>query len=220
MMVPAGIGRTDYVAFCRALGLTPDERLTPMQREDALPPWLTAALIGTAAARQKLSDWARMTPAPREDALADPAELLVQLRAVGDFHVLQVLAATLAHLPPPVRDYVARRCTFVLVGLSLGGWCGPQVDFGERPWCIVVSAALRTEDRLRDLCAHEIAHAWTLPEPEPGVPLCSSLKFETVYGASAIPGHVVEIVKWRRARYEEGERQAKTLTRTWGFADV
>jgi hypothetical protein len=161
--VPAGVGRSDYVRFCRTLGLEPDERLSPVARATHLPTWLSGALIATEAASHKLRAWARQTARAAWSEPGDPAAVLVALRAFGDPVMPHEIARALCRVPAPVRDYVLGAVTFVCVGRSFAGWCGAWPE-PSTPWLVVLSA----RDRLEGLVAHEIAHAWLMPEPAAG----------------------------------------------------
>lgn len=224
-MMPTPLTRTDYVRCCALIGVEPDLNLVADARAVTLPAWLSSELLATQAAQEKLSTWCRATSQPW-DVPADPATVLVSLSAYGDPAIPHAIARTLCTLPPPVRDYLIARVTWLAVGLSFAGWCGARVDFGQRPWMVTLSrGAGDGADRLPALIAHEGSHAWLLDEPEPGVTLRPAFADQTIHDLpisqvrELAPATLAAVIEERRSDARD-ERQAKSLVRAWGFQDV
>ncbi|HEX7126650.1 MAG TPA: hypothetical protein VF406_12915 [Thermodesulfobacteriota bacterium] len=183
------------------------------------PPWLCWPLVATPAARSKLTDWARR--APRPWATPDAATLLTRLAVTGDEEIAYGVAEVLSELPPPVIDYARTRVSFLAVGLRISGWCGARPDLADRPFVIVLGPADRTRDGIRRVIAHEVAHAWLLPEPPPSTVAAGALWMETVHGLplGEVPEAAREAVLARRQASAVHERQAEALVAAWGFPD-
>ncbi len=223
VLAPTSLAKTDYDLRCELLGLEAVP-CSPLERVKRLPAWLTRELISTTGAREKLHDWATRTPKPW-DAPPDPAQVFVALHCYGDPTIPHLLARLLCELPPPVRDHALRSVTFLTVGCTYAGWCGPPPDYAERPWFIVVRAEtghpaeLRIVDGLRFLIAHEVAHSWLLDEHPPGTRLRDALWHQTIFDSPAVcvPADALEAVMAERYEARRDERLCEALTRSWGL---
>jgi hypothetical protein len=214
---PQTLGYSDYVRFCRALGLTPDDTLTPAARAASLPAWLTDEMIQTPAAAAKLRSWAQTTPREAWSEASDPAHVLVSLHAFGDPVMPHEISTVLCRLPAPVRAYVVARVTFVCVGRAFAGWCGPRFTCAT-PWLIVMSAREDPDA----LIAHEVAHSWLLLEPSPDARLMAAFTDWTIHDTpiAHVPPEALAAVLRERDASARHEREVHTLVAAWGFPDV
>jgi len=218
------IGRTDYRRYCAALGLEPDEGLSPAARASALPPLICDALIATPAAHRKLASWATGT----RSAPSDAVDTLQRLRFFGDGALAQLTARMLVgSVPPPVAQYAVEKCTWVALGVQLLGFCSPRIPQGNRPFLIVVAATnisnAKSALQFQDLIAHELSHAWLLDEPASDVRSVTAFQAETLMFSDLVPvadAAVLELVNAGRRESARREAQAKALARAWGFNDV
>lgn len=209
--------RTDYRRWCEALGRTPDESLTPATRRASLPAWMSDALIATTPAIARLQAWARDPP-----PVPDGAELLLRLRIVGDDAMAVRVAAVLRdHVPPPVVDFAQRQVTFLCVSHDDGvrGFCIAPI-----PWRHTRLIALaKVQDGLFDeLIAHELAHAWSDPDPAPGEPVPRAVASETIrlVPIDDVPLNVRATVMAMRRDSQREEAHVRRLVRAWGFAGI
>ena len=180
--------RGDYRRLCAAIGADPDDALLPPERPAALPGWLCNELIATEAAAEKLRGWGVRTPPPWTAPTA--AEVLTRIHFAGaDVPLAHLVARLLAErLPPPVTDYAIEHVTFIGAGRSIGGFCGPRIDFGTRPWVIVLAnMSVANDDWTPDLIAHELTHSWLLGEPHEDV-RCAGAFWYDRRGRSRSPG--------------------------------
>ena len=215
-----GLGRSDYETLCASIGIPPDYSLTPVQRRAALPRWLSTEMISTAAAREKTQRYG-----PRHLTPQDPpavADVLIRMHCLGDeMLALQIGKLLVDHrVPGPVRDFTIQQVTFVVLGVTVFGFCAStnlKRGDGEprRPWLLVMTA----NERFEDILAHELAHCWTLPSP-----LESSVNGDAVWQSAfyATPLHhvpdqfIAEAIN-RRHEYERDEDVADRLIASWGF---
>jgi hypothetical protein len=206
----------DYRRLRSALGLELDDDASPPERGTRLPAWMSVELIMTAAATDKLRTWARQTARSEWSEPGDPAALLVELRAYGDPVMLHELARALCRLPRPVADYCLRAVTFVCVGRSFAGWCGSWPE-NRTPWLIVLSA----RERLENLIAHEVAHAWLMPEPAGQVFMMPAFVQQTIEATPLVdmPCTAREAVLAARAESARDERQVDRLLQACGIAN-
>jgi hypothetical protein len=209
------LGRSEYRRFCEALALTPNDRLTPTQRARSLPVWMCRELIATPAATQKLRAWA--TTAPREWPRPTPEAVLVKLKAFGDVVIPHIIARTLRRLPAPVREYIVRQVTFVTVGATFAGYCGPKPEV-TTPWLIVLGYCAQLET----LIAHECSHAWLMKEPGPGEHLMRAFAHQTIHDIqlAKVPPAAMDAVLAERAATARDEREVADLLAAWGFPDL
>lgn len=183
------------------------------------PEWLCHQLVATLDAREKLRAWID-DGAPQ----ADVHELLCRVRAHGElemtFHIIEVLLA----IPPCVARYVCQSVVFLTVGDKTLGWCGPAPVVHAEQFLIALSYP-KTTARLRNVIAHEVAHAWLFPTPTGAKPLLSAVEehaFMTAVRGSLCsdsadtsqPSKALQTI----ARAEiKNERQARSLVEAWGF---
>jgi hypothetical protein len=186
-----------------------------------LPSWFCWPLVATIAAREKLRRFAKEVAEPW--VTPDTGRLLTTLETTGDVFLPYTLAKLVAGLPPPVAAYVDGNVSFACIGLQTIGWCGPPV-VTKRPWQVFLSAA--TDDgaveNFRALAAHEIAHAWLLPEPAPDVRAAGSFWHKTIHHTpiDQVPDDAREAVMREREQYRQDELDVLALTRRWGFRDL
>lgn len=186
------------------------------------PAWLRWELCATPAARAKLRDWLQRIPRPWQTP--KPENVYTALSFVGDSAIHAAVARLLCELPPPVCDYAVARVTFIGAGVRTLGWCGARPDFGERPWCVVLSGVNDADgrDRLRDLAAHELAHAWLGDEPAADQVAAGAFFMETAHDIplEELPGDRRELIIRHRAEYARHEALARALVRALGFRDA
>jgi len=211
-------GFTEYWRACQVLGVTPLADAHPAARSNQLPPWMSMPLLATEAAREKLSAWVARTPREEWETPAHAASTLVAASIVGDPVGAHCVARALHRLPRPVHDYAVSRCTFVVLGPSFAGWCGPRLDSGDRPWVIVLRATPDLTEFER-LVWHEVGHAWLLEEPAPAARLESAFVWGTVHNTpeSQIPAAAMAAVQRERRACALDERQVEDLLRAWSI---
>jgi hypothetical protein len=227
-----GIGRTAYEQYCELLGLQPDYALRPAQRVAALPSWLSPELASTPAAREKLRTYGRRhldeqltSSGTRTKSAPTVADVLSQIWCLGaDEHVAAALASTLAdaRIPAPVRTYALERCTFIGLGARVAGFCGcadlTSPDGRARPRLVVLAA----HEPFDALVAHELAHCWTLPEPDTTSRNGSAVWQSALYDVplAVVPGTLLAEAMDRRRSYARDEDVAERLAARWGFGAV
>jgi hypothetical protein len=216
-----GHAAIDYGRACSLLNLLATAT-GPGERMVQIPGWLQTELVATPEAESKLRLWSESTPPPWTNS--DAGTILPNLYFYGDVEIAAHTADVLSQLPTPVAAYVRRATTFTGAGLSLHGHCGSRPDFGSRPWWIELSATNGVE-RLRDVVAHEVAHAWLLPEPAPGQTTATAFAWSTIVHLPIpddldLSPETLECVAQRRALSARRETEARALTRAWGFSDV
>jgi hypothetical protein len=215
-----GLGYLEYRELARAIGIEPDDRLmTPIERQQALPAWLTFELL-LGEGRRKLSDWAARTPAPW--ATLTPVGVLTTFACYGDFALANVAARVLAErIPPPVTAYIIERVAITVAGAQLWGWCGPPKQEPTRPLRILAVHNTSNLDLFEAVLAEEIAHAWQMKEPTPGQKLATAFWYSTVEDTpiGSVPEQSMEAVVAWRGRGTKLEDIAQRLIRSWGFTD-
>ncbi len=189
-------------------------RLTFRERMSGGPRWLRSSLCATESARTRLREWFEHHPQPW--AMQNSGEVLIALHFVGDIPLHQLLAKTLALLPPPVTDHVLKSTTFAGVGSRIMGFTGARPALGDRPFFVALSAA-DTLTRTIELMLHEVSHVWLMPAPEPDQVAGEAFYAETLYGTplKEVPPNAVDNVVAARKTMREHERTAKNLTRDW-----
>lgn len=218
------------VAACEAGALLGDH-LAALPYPDCItgPDWLTSELLA-GDGREKLTRWLDTAPPPPWPDKVDVADTERALAFRGDYAALTFTAVTIAHLPPPVRDYAISRVQFVGT-LAWAGFCGiPEPEDATRPRAVVVTPGARggsTDEIIaafQHVAAHEIAHCWIEPEPEPGarwMPAAEQAFLE--HGpytpdelAAANPEAARRLRRWQAAQRAR-ETPVEALCRAWGL---
>lgn len=216
MSNPAGLSGLEYLCWCELLGrpVVDVPTLNPKDRAAALPSWCVPELIATESARDRLRAWAAA-------GAAQPDAALVRVVA-GDLEAL--VRRTLASLPAPVIDHLARHAFILATGREVAGWCAslpaPRTDATEGQRVLVATMPRSGADA--DFCSmvmHEAAHHWL----EPGAPLHQvSVTAAAVHEARDNRALMLKCgVEWgllHRLTEPAGqrERRACRLARAWG----
>jgi hypothetical protein len=167
------------------------------------PPWLTDALVCTAAARERLLRYARagFPPADRR-----------RLQMVNVEHGTNaVLLEVFGRVPGCVAEHATRNVIVAPVGKRASGWISTLPTLprrNERPFLISI-AADRPNEEVASTFAHELAHAWLSYDIEASEPLDEPAANEDNPASMSTQEFIVE--------YARDEWQVATLARSWGF---
>ena len=208
-------GRAEFERAAALLNIDAPPTLRPSDR--VLPSWMQPSFIATAAAQEKLRTWAQTHGREAWEQHVDPEQLAQQLHAFCDPVWAAIVGWTLARLPPPAREYLAARVTWIGIGLRIGGYCCAPIDLADRPWVILLSPTRGRDDRaLVGLTIHEATHAWLIEE--------STVKLRS----NALTAHTiaaVDLAKIARDLHEEvlqyraidarDEKQTEALAADW-----
>ncbi len=201
-MIQQQLSELDYKAL---LGLA---------AEDSLPTWAVPELVLTAPALERAKT-------PRPWPVRSEFDVFVSLNVVGDILFAELAARTLARrIPPPVVDYIIKRATVLTLGYPNLGFAGPQVRSEHRPWLITLLH--RSDDEFAAVLAHEVAHAWLLPEPTETMVCGNAFWHFTIFDTpiDSVPADVRDVVMEHRFQSRDNEIAAVRLTRAWGFPDM
>jgi hypothetical protein len=201
------------------------------ERARLWPPWATAALVATEAAKARLHQWAA-----HRGGLDEPDDEAARLQLAADIHMaadpaLRDLAfATFAKIPRPVLDHLVRNASVVLAGVGVAGWCVPtrqRAEQTEGRQILVatfapahVPSAISSAEEFQAVLAHEAAHSWTEPPvPLDAAPVTRQERDDQTDAGLRLQALAVE---WRMTEKlvepeEEAERVAGALARSWGF---
>ena len=163
MSAPAGLGRTEYRAYCALLGVVPDDGLSPLERPAALPSWLGPELCASAPARARLRRWAVDAGSP----VATGAMIRSRVAFVGDPDIRAIVVQALEErIPPPVVHHVLSVCWIFGVGWSTAGWNCVAPPLPSQPpeplQLINVAGHSGDGEDIAGTFAHEVAHSWVL----------------------------------------------------------
>jgi len=214
-VVEGGLSRTEYEEYCALLSLPPNELLSPMARLAALPPWFSAELVATEAARIRLRAWAAAGSPP---VTAD--DVCRRCQFIGDDKIEDVVRlALLEKIAPPVAGFLLDEMLWVGTGWSTGGWCSqtalsPRVAATGRLQIIAISGRSQDAAAVHDYVTHEAAHAWLEADvvrpirPEEIYNAKSSRLLQAARDANKMRTYMQEL--------QRGEAAADALARRWG----
>jgi hypothetical protein len=137
----------------------------------------------------------------------------------GDNLLHHLVTRLVCDLPAPVAWYTLERIAILAVGKTVLGWCGAPPYLAGRPFVVVLSAADGSRDQIRAMAAHELAHAWLMPEPAPGVMSPPAFWQDTVLFSKLedVPAAARQAIADAQCENARQERLARALVRSWGF---
>ncbi|HXF83148.1 MAG TPA: hypothetical protein VNN19_10390 [bacterium] len=195
------------------------------------PQWLTAALAATEAARERLRAW--FVAEPRRASEPSRSEIAGRLQFLGDEAIRQVVLDVLFGLPPVVVAFVLS--SVVMLGVGRGS-AGSTLTLSTKATTaaaegyalkLILLDGHRSDQDLRVLIAHEVAHAWlgALPrsedmrQPAEGLAALRELGRAAGEWAGAGPWPGLRVVRDLQEEQIRSERQAAALAASWGWAD-
>jgi hypothetical protein len=205
----AGVGRSEYAAWCALLDIEPRDTLSPIERAKHLPRWINGELIATDDARARLTAWiAAGRPEPRATDVA----LRLGCFAAGATLALVRQALTSGAIPPPVVWFALERVSVIMIGRDCRGLALPTPS-GTIERVIVLLDAVE-DPELISTFKHELAHCWLLPIPRRDLSHEEQALVMTadVWRTADRLGLFAEMQ--RQAAIDE--RQACGLARVWG----
>jgi hypothetical protein len=147
-------------------------RAVPGERRQLLAALEPALLSSTDIGKLRLQHWIatqHATPATPMSREQLDEWILDKLFLIGDKTLLGPIVSGLAHVPPCVRAVALAEVCWVAVGRHELGWtaAGQFADRdGVRRFTIAVSGA-GSDESVERIVAHEAAHVWHLPIPDP-----------------------------------------------------
>jgi hypothetical protein len=241
------IGRTEFLRYGEALGWVafgpiPSGQpgwtgfdVSPRERGEIVPSWMTPPLIATDHAVRRVQGWALAGGLDREDSRVEMLEdLAVEGADVGLERVIRGILHD-PRLPPPFVDHTVRHTALTIVDRDLSGLCAggvwaahPLASELRRPVTLVDGEARRSWWRWgrRDatgtfagLLVHELSHAWLFPPPVARLPHSGRASRRLLWTAAQQFGarHVEALINTDVRDRLRDERQANQLAEALGF---
>lgn len=208
MMSLAGLDGLDLADCAGVLDCTPRELVALAER---IPGFREVLALGTAGGLVRTKRWI---------AAGCPSADLSRLEFAGDDEVRALVVEVLTRVPSPVAWHGVEFIAWAEVGRSAHGWQGlapmTRCPPGDQPHMIALSG-LNSNDVLRGVIAHELAHSWTSATHSIAPRIVRMSQREQTARRIAAARVIGQTSEQLIREQVAGERIADRLARLWSF---